>query len=445
MEASRGLGLELAPFRGLRYTAADPRPLLESAVPDLARALAPPYDVVDAVTAERLLRAGPLSALRLTVPPAAAESGSAYFAESAGQDRYARAARTLRRWRESGVLTHDREPALYVYEQALPGGEVQRGLIGLLRLPEAGSAAVLPHEEVHGTAVADRSRLMAATRANLEPVFLVYPGGSGRATARAVEEAASGGLPAAADTVTGDGVRHRLFALRDPALHADIAADLADRSALIADGHHRYAAYQRLRAQAGPDGGWDHGLVYLVDSDAYPPRLEAIHRVLPNVTAAAVRRAGSAAQVDALPSGDGTGTDAAGLRAQRLLREAAQEGPALLVADSREWHLLHRFRPSALAAAMPNRSTVWRNLPTAVLQHLLHPLWESSDESARLVHDDAAAALAAARTGAGAAVLVPAPTAAQVYEVAGRGELAPRKSTSFGPKPRTGMVLRTVD
>jgi uncharacterized protein (DUF1015 family) len=33
-------------------------------------------------------------------------------------------------------------------------------------------------------------------------------------------------------------------------------------------------------------------------------------------------------------------------------------------------------------------------------------------------------------------------SATQVYEVASLGRRVPRKSTSFGPKPRTGLVLR---
>jgi hypothetical protein len=33
-------------------------------------------------------------------------------------------------------------------------------------------------------------------------------------------------------------------------------------------------------------------------------------------------------------------------------------------------------------------------------------------------------------------------SADQVYQVAALGRRVPRKSTSFGPKPRTGMVMR---
>jgi uncharacterized protein (DUF1015 family) len=32
-----------------------------------------------------------------------------------------------------------------------------------------------------------------------------------------------------------------------------------------------------------------------------------------------------------------------------------------------------------------------------------------------------------------------------VYAIADRGELTPRKSTSFGPKPRSGLVMRILD
>jgi uncharacterized protein (DUF1015 family) len=32
-----------------------------------------------------------------------------------------------------------------------------------------------------------------------------------------------------------------------------------------------------------------------------------------------------------------------------------------------------------------------------------------------------------------------------VHALAARGERMPRKSTSFGPKPRTGLVLRLVE
>ena len=108
-------------------------------------------------------------------------------------------------------------------------------------------------------------------------------------------------------TVTDDGVTHRLWALTDPAEHAAIAADLAARTALIADGHHRYAAYEELRASvrgAGQgDGPWDFGLAFLVDADEYPLRLGPIHRVIPHLNPAeAARLAAHGFTVTELPA-----------------------------------------------------------------------------------------------------------------------------------------------
>ena len=146
-----------------------------------------------------------------------------------------------------------------------------------------------PHENVAPGPVAGRLQLMEATQANLEPIFLLYDGSQRGATARIIEEAAFTREPLV-DTVTQDGLRHRLWAVTDPAELAAIAADLEPRDALIADGHHRYAAYLRLQARrrdaGGGPGPWDYGLALLVDAAAYPPSIGAIHRVIPELAPA---------------------------------------------------------------------------------------------------------------------------------------------------------------
>jgi uncharacterized protein (DUF1015 family) len=293
---------------------------------------------------------------------------------------------------------------------------------------------------------------MEATQANLEPIFLLYDGTGPGAAARVVTQAATGRDPLV-DAVTADGVRHRLWAVNDPGELAAISADLAPRDALIADGHHRYAAYLRLRdrrrqAGAGP-GPWDHGLALLVDASAYPPDIGAIHRVIPGLAPArAVELAKSAFTVRKLPGGtrelqaalaelaDASGRDADGGR------EAA-----FLVAGGGHVYLLTDPEPVQLEAAMPaDRSSLWRALPASVLQELLMgSVWGigDADQDVRFVHHDAAEAIREADETGGTAVICPAMSTADVYAVAAQGERVPRKSTSFGPKPRTGLVIRT--
>lgn len=169
-EATVRRGLELTPFRGLRY---DP-----DRVGSLAAVTSPPYDVVvrpDGL--HHLQSADPYNIVRLILPQATTPTA-----------RNEQAADTLRRWQTEGVLTPDAEPGLYVYEQRHSDGMLQRGIIGALRVSDPSEGVVLPHEDVMPHVVADRAALMRATSANLEPLLLTYRGnGSASAATQLVE------------------------------------------------------------------------------------------------------------------------------------------------------------------------------------------------------------------------------------------------------------------
>jgi uncharacterized protein (DUF1015 family) len=288
---------------------------------------------------------------------------------------------------------------------------------------------------------------MEATQANLEPIFLLYDGSRPGAAARLVDETACMAAPLAS-ALTTDGLRHRLWAITDAADLAAIAADLAPRQALIADGHHRYAAYrqiqERRRRTGGRAGPWDLGLALLVNSAAYPPRIAAIHRVIPGLAPArAAELAGAAFGVRDLPGGS---ADLAAALTE--LDAASRRGPAFVLAGGGSAFLLTDPDPAAAQAAMPpGHSARWRGLAPAVLQELLiGRLWGIVDDenTVQIVHHDAAAAVRAADQVPGGTAVLAAPVAeADVHAVAALGERVPRKSTSFSPKPRTGLVIRT--
>jgi len=168
-------GLALAPFRGLRYA--------QERVSGIAEVTSPPYDVIAQDAAAQLRAADPHNVVRLILPR--------HDAGNPG-DAYHDAAHLFRDWQEQGILLPDPEPALYVYEQARPAGEIlQRGLIGALRLTPLDAGSVLPHEDVMPGPVTGRRQLMEATGANLEPIFLLYDGdGADRAASQLVARAA---------------------------------------------------------------------------------------------------------------------------------------------------------------------------------------------------------------------------------------------------------------
>jgi uncharacterized protein (DUF1015 family) len=413
-------GLVLAPFRGLRY---DP-------AVDLRSVTSPPYDVIDADGVLALERASDVNVVHLILPRDGAGEG----------DRYVRAASTLADWRRSGVLRPDPEPALYVYEQS-SATHVQRGLLGALALTPAEDGIVLPHENTMSGPVSDRLALYTAVGADLEPIFLLYAGGGAASTAVADVSLAE----PIVDVELSDGLRHRLWALTDPVVLAAVAADLRGRTAVIADGHHRYATYLQRQAAAWDAGAgagpWDFGLTFLVDSSAFGPEVHPIHRVIPHVEAFELaRRTDGAGQVHDL---DGNDLES-GLAA---LTQAGASGPAFLLVsgDGGTLRLITSPDPARLARAMPEeRSAAWRALDVSVLHaYLVSDVWGLVDDvqTVRYAHDVTSAIAAAAASGGTAVLLNPTPVAA-VTSVAATGERMPRKSTLFTPKPRTGLVLR---
>jgi uncharacterized protein (DUF1015 family) len=363
--------------------------------------------------------------------------------------RYHRAATSLEAWIGDGVLRQDAEPAFYVYEQTGPGVR-QRGLIGLVKLDDAESdasgslgasgsgeptparRAILPHEAVTDSVVADRLAQMRATEAHIEPILLTYQGD--RTVSDLLDRVADLAEPLTA-TTTADGTRHRLWALTDPAAVDRVAADLLGHRALIADGHHRHAAYRRLLTERG-GGPAAYGLALLVDSTRHPLSLHAIHRVLPHVPLeTAVVQAG---KVFAVRETDDP---------HRALDTIPAGEHAFVLSDGTTHYVLTSPDPAVLAETIPaDRPAAWRALDATVLHHVLvEAIWQLPDtpEEVRFDHDPVHAVAEAARIG-GTAVLLRPTTEDVVRQLAGAGVLMPRKSTAFGPKPATGLVMRLL-
>lgn len=412
--------LSLRPFRALRYA--------PDRVGNVAAVTCPPYDVIGEGGIARWEQEHPANVVRLVLPRDGSDPAA----------RYTAAAHRLAAWIRDGILVRDAQASLFVYEQMVDG-ESYVGLMGTVDLVDPADRVILPHEDVFPGPVADRLALMAATSANLEPILLVYDG-DGPAS-DVVDRATL--QPAELDVTAADGTRHRLWRL--PAeLAQTVAGDLAGRQALIADGHHRYASYRTFQARrhaAGDGAGpWDRGLALLVDGTRHPLRLRGIHRVvrglpLHRLLAAAqgafrVREAASAA--DAADLVAGSDSEAAAFAASDGTRHAVLDRPSTPLVDA----YVDRTRPAA-----------WRRLDATVLHELLLGGLlgiPAEDERVRYVHDEADA-LADAVGHAGTAVLMRPPALSDVLEVAALGERMPRKSTSFGPKPRNGLLLRLLD
>ena len=395
----------LSPFRGLRFAPA--------AVGDLGTVISPPYDVLDADTVRDLEAANRRNIVRLIL--------SRRF-----ERPYLAVRARLHKWRDKGYLRADHDPALYLYEYTADDATV-RGLIGLVGLRHEDERVILPHEGVMAGLVDDRTVLMRTTETNLEPILLVH---EGTERLHALVAEASSDAPVA-DFVALDGSEHRLWAVSDAAVVDAIGTELAGAQALIADGHHRYAAYLRLQEELrdpeAPDGTspWDHGLALLVDQHDYPLRVGPIHRSVGALTMSDVSEI-SADRHDefrTLPDRE------AAFAALTDGDAAAPDLASFVVSDGRAWAVLRTPRTSPVDAA--------------VLHEVLLPAWGVADEQVGYHHSLDQALHTTARQ-PGVVVAVSPPSVAQVMETAALGVRMPRKSTSFAPKPRMGVVMRDL-
>ncbi|WP_228943517.1 DUF1015 family protein [Nocardioides sp. Leaf374] len=321
----------------------------------------------------------------------------------------------LARWEEHGQVARDRVPALYIHEYTAAGLTV-RGVVGVLDLSRRAvlpaERAVLPHEGVRPAQADDLADKLAEIRLHPAPILLVHRASE---TLRSLTRSQVARRPTHAfrDRV---GQEHRLWAVTDPDEIAAVQREVAPSRVLIADGHHRYAAYLRLQAR-DPGGAADHGLVMLVDQTDTPLHLGAIHRVVQGVSLPELTRA--------VTSIGGSG--------ERVRRAAALDhlGPDHLVAtDGEHWSALTLPTGSGRSAVELLHEAVLPSLP----------------RSPRSVdyHHTAEKAAAAARPGKAVAVLLPAPDVDHVVAVAADDRLLPEKATSFQPKPSPGVLMHSL-
>ena len=394
----------LAPFRGLRFNA--------QTVGDLGTVVSPPYDVLDAETVRDLESANRRNIVRLIL--------SRRF-----ERPYLAVRKRLRSWRDKSYLSADDTAALYLYQYTVDQVTV-RGLVGLAALREESERVILPHEGVMPGPVEDRTVLMRTTETNLEPILLVHEGTERLRTL--LEETTR--AEALVDFTALDGSEHRMWAVTDPACLAQVSAELAPTQALIADGHHRYAAYLNLQqemreAGAGDDESpWDFGLAMLVDQHDYPLAVGPIHRSIGALTIADVQDISADRGEDFATFPDREAAFAA------LVDRAPDTGRASFVlSDGRVWAVLSTSRT--------------HDVDAAVLHDDLFEAWHVAEEQVGY-HHSLDQALHTTAQQPGIVVAVHPPTVRQVMETAARGIKMPRKSTSFSPKPRMGVVMRDL-
>lgn len=394
----------IEPFRGLRY---DDERL------DYGLVTAPPYDVIDEAERAELASRSPVQAVHLDLP-----------IDEGDVSRYDVACRTLRQWRDEGVLVQDEEPALYVYRMGYKDdtGRLRQtaGVIGALELAKPGTGGVLPHEQTTPKAKSDRLEMLRSCKANLSAVW-------GLSTAAGLSDLCELPGPPVAAWTDGEGVHHRLWPITQPGVIEAISSAVSSEPVVIADGHHRWSTslqYRDERHEAGDGPGpWDLAMTYVVELVEEQLLVQPIHRLVNGLPEGFDLLGALEASFEAFDAGP-VGPE--------LLDRMDDAGALCLVTSDGAWLL--RPRPEAMEGV--------RDLDSSRLDRGL-----AGFDGVELTYqhgvENILGAVSSGRAQAG--VLLRPATVQQITDIAHGGELMPPKTTFFWPKPRTGQVFRLLD
>jgi uncharacterized protein (DUF1015 family) len=414
---------DVQPLKTLRY-----EPDVAGPLEDL---IAPPYDVIDDEARAELAARNPHNVVELDLPSS-----------------YEAAARTLDEWRRNGVLVQEDEPAIWALRQdyAAPDGSTRSrsGFFSRVRVEDYGAGRIRPHERTHPGPKEDRLRLTRATRANLSPIFSLFPDAGGTATETLAQ--AMDGDPFA-EATDGEGTRNTLWRLADPEQIAALQAALADAELLIADGHHRYETARVYADELGGEGDHRYVLMFLVALDDPGLLIFPTHRMLSGLKDDSKKQ-------EAIRDVARRDFEIETLEDTRELEPPADDGRvAFGYMDSflkRPFRLTLKDQKIA-DDALAGTAEPYRRLDTAVLEALVlrGALGMSEDDISHLRGldysknlDDAIERVESGQADAG--FFMRATPVEQVREVAAAGESMPPKSTYFFPKVPTGLVFNPL-
>ena len=392
-------------FRGLRYD------------PDLApigQVMAPPYDVVSSAERSHLGSRHQANSILVELPRADLRSS---------RDPYMVASDLFTQWQAEGVLVPDPGLCLYPYRMTDTTGRSSTGVLGALGLALPGEESdLLPHEQTLPKPKSDRLDLLRATRANLSPIWGLSMTPGLTATFDPTDD------QPVFDAYDDDGVRHQLWVLSDLDAIAAVTEAIAASPVVLADGHHRYETARTYQAEcraANGDASGPHDLILALVVELADEQLTVgpIHRTVSGLPAGFDLVEAFSGSFDVVRAG---GAD------DRTLGALADANSLAMVTGGQAYLLLPHAEIYDEAGSDLDSSLI-----AVALSHL-----PPHDVVHRHSVAEATEALA---EGADAAFLLRPVTVAQIESWAKERKRMPPKTTYFSPKPRTGMVFRSLD
>jgi len=427
----------IAAFRALRFAPAR--------LPEIAKIIAPPYDVISPEQRAALESQHQRNIVHLDLP------------RGEGDAKYDNARALLDAWIAEGSLVEDDKPAIYRYEQIFtfdtgtgPRSYTRKGFFALILLSPFADRIVLPHEHTLSGPKVDRFKLIKTTEAHFSQIFVLYR--DPRGDAETILERAAERAPEV-DATTPDGCRHRLWVITDPAAIAGVASIMAPKQVMIADGHHRYETMVAIRDALRPAGAApgasqaDFGPMFFARAEDPGLLVLPTHRMVHGLQEAAL---------DTLPErckpwfdvevSDDREAAAIGERLRREGESAVAFAVRRPKVEKTTWLRLRKDADLSRLGPQTLGCLDVSVLHGLVLDPLLGIGAEAMAKQQNLTYShDLRETLARVGSGAvQAAFVMNATKTNQVLDACEAGFVLPQKSTYFQPKLATGLVMQKI-
>ena len=425
---------DVQPFRGLLFN--------PQVVADLSNAVCPPYDVISPDFQKELYNRSPFNAVRL-------EEGEVHPSDTSSNNRYMRAADTLRQWTIEGALIRDKVPAYYLIRHSFhyQGKPLTRlGLMAAVRLEEYNHGVVLPHEYTQRAAKQDRLALMDACHTNFSHIMLLYRDSDSQMLSLFRQIMANDSAFSFSDA---EGDSYAMWRITD-ALNVKLIREAMSTSVLyIADGHHRYEtslAYRdnQVKEVGTEDSACNFVMSYLVEFDDPGLVVLPYHRLVRGLDTETLTRLYQ--NIDHLfasePLGEVSQVTPDKLLAKMEMQAENAQVLGIVRGDNNTASLL-TLPPKAYTEEQESLTSfeAW-----VLEEKILKPtLGDSLDQHVSWTHD-AHEAIENLKNGQYQVAFFLRPLNMNLFQqIVGRGERLPRKSTFFYPKLPTGLTINLLD
>ncbi|MDL1956952.1 MAG: DUF1015 domain-containing protein [Candidatus Desulfofervidus auxilii] len=253
--------VEIKPFKGIIYN--QKRVKLEKVV-------SPPYDVISEEERQQLAKRSPYNIVHLIL--------------GKGKNWPEEAGKRFEQWLKEEIFVLELDEAIYFYtmEYDLKGEKrTQQGFIARVKIEPFEKKIILPHEKTFTKVVAERLRLLKATKANLSQIYGIYDDKEDKIISilsKVVQDISP------FIKIKFDNVTHCLFRVTDKNVFKILQDLMYEKKIVIADGHHRYRtalAYKEEMQKKFPDIDAPFNYVCMYLSSFRQITILPIHRLIP--------------------------------------------------------------------------------------------------------------------------------------------------------------------